>query len=63
MRQVTWKPELWKPLHIKHDPDWETRYLEPEVKSFYEYQDPSKAYEVKGIRPNAARIFRDRDEL
>ncbi len=43
------------------NPDQETRYAIPEVKSFYEYQHPTEAYEVKGIRPKTPRIFKDQE--
>lgn len=62
MRQVTWKPELWEPLNIRHSSEKEKRYPSTEeVKSFYDYQDLSEAYEVRGILPQAPRIFKDQD--
>lgn len=45
-----WYPDLWEPIDIDLSIP-ETFYGQSETKSFYDYQDPNEAYEVRGIRP------------
>ncbi len=54
MGKPSWKPELWEHLPIStiSEDNVRTHYMPP-VKSFYDYQDPSEAFEVRGILPRA----------
>lgn len=52
MEKVNWKPELWKPLSLEK-PQLNTVSHLPRVKSFFDYENLSDTYEVRGILPKA----------
>ncbi len=59
MEKPLWKPELWEPLPIfTISEDSVCTHYMPPVKSFYDYQDRSEAYEVRGILPRARNILK-----
>lgn len=60
MANVSWKPELWKPVIIP-PVDGKGREVSSPVKSFFDYQDPAETYEVRGILPRSNVTFRDQD--
>ncbi len=61
VKTVSWKPELWKTLVVKLSNEREGEDSPPPVKSFFDYQDPTETYEVRGILPRADWIFKDQD--
>lgn len=60
MKNVSWKPELWKTLIVQPSGK-EKSEAAPSIKSFFDYQDPAETYEVRGILPRADLAFKDQD--
>lgn len=60
VKNVSWKPELWKTLVVQPIGGEESEAVPP-VKSFFDYQDPAETYEVRGILPRANLTFKDQD--
>lgn len=60
VKNISWKPELWKTLAIRPNSGKESEAAPP-VKSFFDYQDPAETYEVRGILPRADLAFKDQD--
>lgn len=62
MEKVSWQPELWEPFLLSSQKvDSDPMHQLPRTKSFFDYQDPSQAYEVRGILPKAETSFKDYD--
>lgn len=62
MGRIPWKSELWEQFLISSQKiDSDPMHQLPRDKSFFDYQDPAQAYEVRGILPRAEASFRDRD--
>lgn len=60
MKNVSWKPELWKTLVVQPN-GREKSEVAPPIKSFFDYQAPAETYEVRGILPRADLPFKDQD--
>ena len=50
-----WFSELWEPKEVDLTKP-ETYYGQSETKSFFDYDDPNKGYEIRGIRPPCREI-------